>query len=442
MTLHIGFFVHEFPAVSETFVLNQITGLLDLGCDIHILSLRSPEKRITHPDVARYGLMRRVRYNTMHRARLRRLAAALPLLWRGLRTRPGTTLRALNVFRYGRVAFSLELLYWTDLMSRSRHQFDVIYCHFGIVGRVAAFLREIGAIDGALVTVFHGVDVSATLQKRPDYYRHLFRKGDLFLPISIRWRNRLVECGCNPNLTDVHHMGVELRRFRFEETRPRAEGEPLRVLTVGRMVEKKGVEYALRAVAEARSRGVNLQYKVIGDGPLRGSLEALADRLGLNEVVTFCGWQDQDTVAEQIRTNDVMLAPSVTDRTGDQEGIPVTLMEAMASGLTVLSTRHSGIPELVTHGKTGLLADERDVDGLADALVRLSKDDALREGLRKAARTAIAEGFDVRKLNARLVGIFRGLAGDELIEEVPGTVLPTSPEVPRREGARNLLYGL
>lgn len=431
VTLHIGFFVHEFPAVSETFVLNQVTGLLDLGCDVHILSLRRPDSPVSHPDVDRYGLMRRVSYNSMPRSRVKRVVAALPILWRGIRSRPRQTLKALNVFRYGRSAFSLELLFWLDRLNETRRSFDVVYCHFGIVGRLAAFLREIGAVDGSLVTVFHGVDVSATLSGRPDHYRHLFRTGDLFLPISARWRARLIKHGCNPNLVDVHHMGVELQRFRFEKPRPRESGDPLRILTVGRQVEKKGIEYGLRAIALARDRGVPIRYTIIGDGPLRGSLEALTDRLGLNRIVTFCGWQDQDTVAEQIHCNDIMLAPSVTDRTGDQEGIPVTLMEAMASGLVVVSTRHSGIPELVTDGHSGLLADERDVEGLADALVRLHDDEELRERIRIAARMAVAEGFDVRKLNVRLAGIFRCLAGNETTDPLLPEPSKIASQAPR-----------
>lgn len=414
MTLHVAFFVHEFPTLSETFVLNQVTGLLDLGCDVHIFAMRRPpDQAVTHPDVERYRLTSRVTYNPMPGGRLRRLAAAIPVLWRRLREDRRQTLRALDVSRFGRAAFSLELLFWLDRLSGRRRDFDAIYCHFGIVGRLAAFLRDLGGLRGPLVTVFHGVDMSASLLRSPSLYRHLFSNGDLFMPISRRWRTRLIDHGCNPHLIDVHHMGVQLSRFRFEARHERVPGASLKILTIGRLVEKKGIEYALRAIVRARERGVELHYTVIGDGPLRGSLETLTDRLGLNRAVTFAGWQDQDVVAEQILRNDVLLAPSVTDRNGDQEGIPVTLMEAMASGLTVLSTRHSGIPELVEDGKSGLLADERDVEGLADALVRLDREEGLFASLRTAGRQTVAREFDVTKLNARLFEIFRYLGADD-----------------------------
>lgn len=409
MTLRIAFFVHEFPTLSETFVLNQITGLLDHGCDIRIFAMKRGQVDVLHPDIQRYGLMRRVTYNPMPASRLKRVRAAVPILFGRGRRHFRQTMAALNVVRFGRSAFSLELLFWLNELAHARSRFDVIYCHFGIVGRLAAFLRELGGLHGALVTAFHGVDMSACLARRPDMYRHLFGSGDLFLPISDRWRTRLIEHGCNPNLVGVHHMGVELSRFRFDDC-GRGTGAPLRVLTIGRCVEKKGIEYGLRAVALARDRGVHLTYTLIGDGPLRGSLEALSERLGLGQIVAFRGWQDQDTVAAALHRHDVLLAPSVTDRNGDQEGIPVTLMEAMASGLAVVSTRHSGIPELVEDGQSGLLVDECDVAGLADALVTLDRDPGLYDALRAQARKSVSDGFDVRKLNVRLINICRGLA--------------------------------
>lgn len=409
MTLRIAVFVHEFPALSETFVLNQITGLLDLGADVRLFAWAPRAEPMAHSDIGRYGLARRVSYLDMPANRVRRLAAGARHLVDGLRERPGQTLRALNVFRYGRAAASLELLFWTAVFAKQERRYDVVYCHFGIVGRKVAFLSEIGAVDGTLVTTFHGVDVSRILLRKPRHYRHLFRHGALFLPISRHWRDRLVEHGCDPNRIEVHHMGVDLSRFPFRPRRYLGEDGTMHILIIGRLVEKKGIEYALRALDAAREQGVRLRCTIIGDGVLRGTLEALADQLGLNTSVTFAGWRDQDEVASLMCDHHVLLAPSVTDSSGDQEGIPVTLMEAMATGMPVVSTRHSGIPELVTDGESGLLAEERDVEALAAALVRLYGDADLRVSLGQHARAAVAEGFDLRALNARLHAIFEGL---------------------------------
>jgi colanic acid/amylovoran biosynthesis glycosyltransferase len=256
---------------------------------------------------------------------------------------------------------------------------------------------------------FHGVDMSACLEHGDGLYRHLFERGDLFLPISEHWRQRLIEMGSDPTRTRVHRMGVDLTRFPFQDRARISAGRPVEILTVGRLVEKKGIEHGLRAVARLASHGMPLRYSIVGDGPLRAGLEELARALGIAEQVVFLGWQHQDRVVEILRASDILLAPSVTDSEGDQEGIPVTLMEAMASGVLVVSTRHSGIPELVSSGMTGLLAEERDVDGLAGALGRLWSDPGLGERMAVAARAKVVAAFDVGALNKRLEAEYRML---------------------------------
>jgi colanic acid/amylovoran biosynthesis glycosyltransferase len=319
----------------------------------------------------------------------------------------GPIRRSLNIFRYGRDALSLKLLFWTVRLAETESRFDVIYCHFGTVGRTGAFLREIGVIEGTLVTAFHGVDVSASLRQDPGLYRHLFAHGEAFLPISRHWGKRLQAHGCDPDRIIVHHMGVDITRFRY---RPRQPAGATRLLTVGRLVEKKGLVYALQAVRLARERGVRLRYTIVGDGPLRQSLEALAGELRIKEIVTFTGWYDQSDVVRQMYAHDVLVAPSVTDRIGDQEGIPVTLMEAMATGMPVISTRHSAIPELVTDGESGILVAEGDVEGLAGAIERLARDPATRTSMGRSGQSVVEAEFNACVLNQRLLALLRKMS--------------------------------
>jgi colanic acid/amylovoran biosynthesis glycosyltransferase len=180
------------------------------------------------------------------------------------------------------------------------------------------------------------------------------------------------------------------------------------------MIEKKGIDYGLRAVAELRRREIPVRYTVIGDGPERQALRSLAHELELGETVSFLGWRDQRAVAQLMQESDVLLAPSVTDAAGDQEGIPVTLMEAMATGMPVVATRHSGIPELVEDGVSGFLVPERDAPGLADALDRLARDAALAARIGRAARARIAAEFDIGRLNERLVVHYHALLKEQM----------------------------
>jgi colanic acid/amylovoran biosynthesis glycosyltransferase len=404
--LRIAVMAHEFPALSETFVLNHVTGLLDLGHDVTVLATGPRAGELTQPDFTRYGLDACVVYRRMPKNQLLRAALA-PLLV--LRRRGGEG-PVLDMRRYGREARSLSLLYWADRLRRLP-PFDVVHCHFGIVGRTAAYLGELNALKGRLVVTFHGVDVSAALDADPTCYEHLFRTGDLFLPISDVWRDKLIDHGCPSERTIVHRVGIDAEAFAF---RPRDTWvRPLRILSVGRLVEKKGFRFALEAVAQARRRGLDAELTVVGDGPLRAELTAITSGEPLAGHVRFLGWQDGTAVRRLYEESDVLLAPSVTDSVGDKEGIPVTLMEAMASGLPVISTRHSGIPELVEHGESGLLAPERDVDALASALLTLAESPMLARRLAGRARTTIERGFERRSLDERLVGMYRALVRGE-----------------------------
>jgi colanic acid/amylovoran biosynthesis glycosyltransferase len=212
-------------------------------------------------------------------------------------------------------------------------------------------------------------------------------------------------------------MGVAPHQYRFRPRRCEPD-KVLRLLTVGRLVEKKGVEYALRAVVLLRDRSIPVRYDVVGDGDLRDRLEDLADRLGISDCVNFRGWQDQHEVIRHMARNDVLLVPSVTTPDGDQEGIPVTLMEAMASGMLVVATDHSGIPELVTSGRSGVLVPERDAKGLADALADLVARPDIWPAMSRAARAHVSDEFEIGVLNRALIRIYEMLLGGSGIHDV------------------------
>lgn len=411
--MRIAVFAHEFPALSETFVLNQVTGLLDLGHDVTVFASGPRAETAVHGDVARYDLLRRTRYPGIPDGLGARARSGLAHIVRLGARDPRRLARCLDVAGHGRLAASGRLLHWGACLDGDG-AFDVILAHFGPMGRLAATLRAAGLLSGPLATVMHGVDVSADLRDEPAAYRALFAAGELFLPVSEVWRARLLAFGCPPAKLAVHHMGVDTARYAF---RPRIHvpGRPLEVLTVGRLVEKKGVAHALHAVAGLRAHGQAASYRIVGDGPQRDGLRALRDRLGLADAVTFLGWREQAEVVREMEAADILLAPSVTTPDGDQEGIPVTLMEAMASGMIVVSTRHSGIPELVEDGRSGLLAPEGDAAALTEALRRLACDESERwPAFSAAARRRVQAAFDAAELNrlleARLAALVDGAA--------------------------------
>ena len=408
--MRILFLVEHFPCISETFVLNQVTGLLDLGHEVSIYALGRPVAPVAHQEVERYRLLERTWASPeVPRARGKRAVAALralpPILrrcgWRGL--------HVFDVARHGRGVLNLAPVFsvrpWLDV----RQAFDQVHCHFGDKGLRALLWQDMGLFTCPFSVVFHAHELAGLneAEGRARYGR-LFASSALLLPISERWRQRLIGWGARAERVQVHHMGVDLQKFPFAPVCPEADAR-LRILSVGRLVEQKGFAYAIRAFAHMR-RALperSLTYEIIGGGELEAPLRALAEQEGVSREVLFTGPQPHDVILQRMREAHVFLLPSVTAANGFQEGIPVALMEAMASGLPVVSTRHSGIPELIDDGVSGYLAEEKAVEPLADAMARLVTDRACRSAISREARQKIERAFDIRSLNARLVELFR-----------------------------------
>lgn len=282
-----------------------------------------------------------------------------------------------------------------------------LHAHFGPDGFFALGLKRKHRLP--LVTRFYGYDVGI-LPRIPLWqrrYRRLFAEGDLFIVEGTNMKSILTGMGCPEDKIAVHHLGVELDRIPY---RPRqAEPGRLLILIAGTFKEKKGLEYALRAVAGARKRlhGVDVQTMVIGDGILKDDLHALAAQVGLNGAIQWTGYQPHDFFIQQLYEADLFLSPSVTAADGDTEGgAPVSLIEAAAAGLPVVSTTHADIPEVVLDERTGFLGPERNVDSLVEAIAQLAASPQLRLEFGRQARQHVEENYEAVKQGVRLEQIY------------------------------------
>lgn len=228
--------------------------------------------------------------------------------------------------------------------------------------------------------------------------------ADLVICISDFTRAQLMAL-CDPkhwSKLHVVHCGVELDRYQLQAS-DSSMGDPIQILAVGRLSHEKGHLMLLAAVAELRRRSLFARLTVVGDGPLRSQLEAEAKRLEIEDVVAFVGSASQDEMPAFFARADIFCQPSFA------EGIPVVLMEAMAVGLPVVSTSVAGIPELVAHGRSGLLVAPGRPDLLADALSRLVSSADSRIGMGRAGRAIVEQDFDVVKCAERIADLFAGL---------------------------------
>ena len=441
--MRVAVVVTSFPSLSQTFVLGQITGLIDRGHEVDIYSAASePEVGgAEHAVVREYGLVARTRYQPAQGvggSALRKLGATLYVLARYWWRDPANAWRVVRSppERFGYESRLALLDAGAPFVGRGAY--DAVLCHFGPNGRRMAMLREAGLLRGRIATVFHGYDMSRYLiTSGPHTYERLFASGDLFLPVSDFWRSRLISLGCPPGRIIVHHMGIDLSAFPLWPRRVAHGDGTVRLLSVARLVEKKGMEYAIRAVAAMRAATKRrVEYQIIGDGPLRPRLEELVRDLGVGDTVKLVGESDQDGVRLAMRRSDIFVAPSVVAEDGDMEGVPVSIMEAMACGLPVVSTYHSGIPELVHDKVSGYLVPERDVPALARALQCLVDEPRQRRKLGMAGRGVVERGYDLEQLNDRLAELLGEMRSAARRRTALGPRLVASSSAAHRAGAR------
>jgi len=281
----------------------------------------------------------------------------------------------------------------------------LVHAHFGPTG--VLLLAATQRLKVPLITSFYGYDLSA-LARESDWrarYRHLFARGALFLVEGPHMRERLLRLGCPSERIRLQRIAIDLDEFPF---RPRVWREgPVRLLQVGRLVEKKGHEYALRAFARLRSRVRASEFYVIGDGPLRSHLERLAEELGIAEAVRWMGALPRAAYREVAEQCHILVQPSVVAATGDDEGgAPTVLLEMQASGMPIVATRHADIPYVVREGESARLVPERDVAALADALLELIENRERWPSMAEAGRTFVAERHDIRREAPRLEELY------------------------------------
>jgi len=204
----------------------------------------------------------------------------------------------------------------------------------------------------------------------------------------------------------IYH-GLDVSQFKFTLSRKEDPGEPV-ILSVARLVEKKGLEDLIMAAEVLRRRGRAIKVEIIGTGPLRDTLQAQAQRLGLADRVRLAGAQAHDAVCLAYQRASVFVLPCVVASNGDRDGIPNVLLEAMASGVPVVSTPVSGIPEVIESGVNGLLVSPHDATGLADAIERLLASREFSEGLARTARTKLESAFSLEASAEQLLAVFRG----------------------------------
>jgi colanic acid/amylovoran biosynthesis glycosyltransferase len=299
------------------------------------------------------------------------------------------------------------------LMERQRP--SLIHAHFGIEGVYALPLAM--RLKIPLVTTFHGFDATLSTHAMlgsPAWFRYpllrrkLARDGDLFLCASLFIREKLLATGFPESRTHTHYIGVDCQAIRRRED---FEERPV-ILHVARLVEVKGTRYLLRAFATVARRYDGVQLVIIGDGPLRRPLEALAASAGIRDRVEFLGALRHADVLSWMRKAAMLVLPGIRTATGRAEGLGMVLLEAAATGLPVIGSRMGGIPECILEGRTGFLVPERDDAALAGRIGELLEDTVRRRQMGAEGRALIERRFDIHRQTEALENLYDSLLGE------------------------------
>lgn len=394
--MKIAFIVSQYPSVSETFIHNQIVGMLEMGHNVDVYAKSACDKRNKR-------ILNKGSEQVYYCGKLQHRTAQYMEIFRNLLRHflhyPVKTVKlALLIIK---LKARKELEYVHYLMNMYFMKYDIVICHFGYNGLIGAYLKKNSIIQSRIAVSFHGYDMSGYLNRHGDsIYDEVFKYADIIMPISLFWKKKLISIGCPEDKIIVHHMGVDTQKF-IRDT-PDNNENILRILSIGRLVPKKGFEYSIRAVCELAKKH-ELQYIIAGTGPEKEQLYKLIKERNADEYIKLAGSKTPDGILELLKWADVLLTPSITASDGDMEGIPVVIMEAMAMEIPVIASMHSGIPEIISDNVSGYIVVERDEKEILEKLLFIIENPDRARLIGKNGRQTILKGFDSKKLNEKLI---------------------------------------
>lgn len=427
----LGIILKGYPRISETFISNEIKLLEEQGFNIHIFSMRKPRETFSHESVQ--SIHAKVTYLPEH------LSIGFPrLLWNTLLCALLHTTRFRKTFSFflSRFSGTDKLHTWIKHFmqacvvanSVAPHSITHLHSHFvHSPTSVAMYAAKLAGIPFSFTA--HAKDIYTQRPERvAEKMQHAlfavtctnYNKVSLetiarsfparnappayaLAPIADGSPVRTPQPGYCPVHTVYH--GIDLSLFSTQQNRVTTT-PPYSILTVARLVEKKGLLTIVESLRLLFLRNIPFQYTLIGEGPLMKEVADKVYQYGLTDFVTFAGTLAHEDVLRHYRRADVFLLGCTTAQDGDRDGIPNVLAEAMAMGVPVVATRVSGIPELVEHEKSGLLAPCNDSEALADATEALLTNNALRQTIINGAERKVHQVFNNRQLIMQLAAIF------------------------------------
>lgn len=402
----IGFYIETFPKLTETFILNQITGLKDKKINLVIFAKQRDEIVHIHSDFFDYNLEEDVHY--IPQIRKSKLLRIIQMVWS---INIVFTLRPrvfLNLVRYS-MPFRKKLHLLYTIRSFIPHKsFDILHAHFGPLGVEATILKKMGVFNCPIICSFHGFDVDRIdFRSNKGYYDDLFEYARILTVNSNFTLYNLEKLGCSRDKIRVIPESLKIINFDNKRNRSNRNGF-INLISIGRFVEFKGFEYSIRAIHKLKGIGVgNIKYQIIGSGPLEESLKNLVKTLNLQNEVRFLGYKTQDEIYLLLSKADIFILTGVTSQDGRQENQGLVIQEAQAMNLPVIVSDIGGVPEGMIDNVTGILVKEKDVEGIVAAMEILINNDELRKNMGAKGREFVKARFDTEIVNQQLLNVYQ-----------------------------------
>jgi colanic acid/amylovoran biosynthesis glycosyltransferase len=403
--LKVAYIVLRFPFLTETFVADEIWEMQQQGVPVHLYSLLRPREEPVHPTSQHLakdtqyapgffsGRLWWAQIYFLVRSPVKYVALWIQLIRQPYPRNFGSLFLKRAFIFLKAVSLALAL---------KDASVKVIHSHFAWLSGAAAMVIS-SLLDIPFTVTVHAYDIYAS----NELLCLIARSASHIIAISEYNKQMVLEAcpGLEEDSISVIHCGINLDLFT-SRARTHREG-PLSILSIGSLIEKKGHKYLIRACQQLKARGIDFRCTIVGKGPSEGSLRQLVRDCNLEDYVVLAGSRSRDDVLDAYHRSDLFVLASAIGRSGDRDGIPVVLMEALAMQIPAIATEVSGIPELVRHKVTGWLVPERDPMAIAEAIALLAYDDRLRALLAHNGRALVEREFEIKGNVSRLINVFQ-----------------------------------
>jgi glycosyltransferase involved in cell wall biosynthesis len=391
--MKIAYILGIFPKLSESFITNEIVELLKNGHDVQIFSIYLPVEEIKHEAINEYNLLERTHYFSFNRIFKVNFISLFKYLLIGVFQDLCNLKMSINIFW-----LDLKLAYFATIIHKNR--MELIHAHFASMGSVSRKLSKILGIPYTLTA--HAFDIYVNPDE--DKLREVMENAHSIVTISEYNKKHLQSKIGIVNRIDVIRCGIDIDMF--SPKKKSNINDRIKLLTVTRLVEKKGLEYLIKALPIVIKEMHDCDLTIVGSGPLNDHLHQLIHDLKLEGYIHFKGDLSDFELMHYYENAEMFILPCIIAENGDRDGIPVAIMEAMAMELPIISTTVSGIPELVENGISGILVSQKDEIAIANAIIKLHKDRNLRLEMGENGRKIIENKYNIISESEKLIKVF------------------------------------